>query len=51
METLGRQQLRTRETQARLLDAAEEIFVRDGFEGAQIQSSKPQETICSGRNL
>ena len=36
METLGRQQLRTRETQARLLDAAEEIFVRDGFEGAQL---------------
>jgi|SRR5580704_6126587 AcrR family transcriptional regulator len=36
METLGRQQLRTRETQARLLDAAEEIFVRDGFESAQL---------------
>jgi AcrR family transcriptional regulator len=36
METLGRQQLRTMETQARLLDAAEEIFVRDGFEGAQL---------------
>ena len=36
METLGRQQIRTRETQARLLDAAEEIFVRDGFESAQL---------------
>ena len=36
METLSRQQIRTRETQARLLDAAEEIFVRDGFESAQL---------------
>jgi AcrR family transcriptional regulator len=36
METLGRQQIRTRETQALLLDAAEEIFVRDGFESAQL---------------
>ena len=36
MKTLTRQQLRTRETQARLLDAAEEVFVRDGFEGAQL---------------
>src|ERR1700688_2164282 len=36
METLGRQQIRTRETQGRLLDAAEEIFVRDGFESAQL---------------
>ena len=36
METLGKQQIRTRETQARLLDAAEEIFVRDGFESAQL---------------
>src|SRR5260370_31234429 len=36
METLSKQQIRTRETQARLLDAAEEIFVRDGFEGAQL---------------
>jgi len=36
METQSRQQLRTRETQARLLDAAEEIFVRDGYGGAQL---------------
>ena len=36
METLSKQQLRTQETQARLLDAAEEVFVRDGFEGAQL---------------
>jgi AcrR family transcriptional regulator len=36
METSNRQQLRTRETQARLLDAAEEVFVRDGYEGAQL---------------
>jgi AcrR family transcriptional regulator len=36
METLTKQQLRTQETQARLLDAAENIFVRDGFEGAQL---------------
>jgi AcrR family transcriptional regulator len=36
METLTRQQLRIQETQARLLDAAEEIFIRDGFEGAQL---------------
>jgi AcrR family transcriptional regulator len=36
METLTRQQLRIQETQARLLDAAEEVFVRDGFEGAQL---------------
>lgn len=38
METLGKQQIRTRETQARLLDAAEEVFVRDGFEGAQLDA-------------
>lgn len=38
METLGKQQLRTRETQARLLDAAEEVFVRDGFGGAQLDA-------------
>ena len=31
-----RQQIRTRETQTRLLNAAEEVFVRDGFEGAQL---------------
>lgn len=36
METLSRQQLRTQETQKRLLDAAEEIFVRDGYEAAQL---------------
>ena len=36
METSNRQQLRTRETQSRLLDAAEEVFVRDGYEGAQL---------------
>ena len=35
-ETLSKQQLRTRETQARLLDAAEEVFVRDGYEAAQL---------------
>ena len=31
METLSKQQLRIKETQARLLDAAEEVFVRDGY--------------------
>ncbi|MFZ0395410.1 MAG: TetR family transcriptional regulator [Terracidiphilus sp.] len=36
METLSKQELRIRETQARLLDAAEEVFVRDGFEAAQL---------------
>lgn len=36
MQAPKRQQLRTRETQARLLDAAEEIFVRDGYEAAQL---------------
>src|SRR5271165_2690741 len=36
METLSKQQLRIRETQARLLNAAEEVFVRDGFESAQL---------------
>jgi AcrR family transcriptional regulator len=35
-ETLSRQQLRTQETQARLLNAAEEVFVRDGYEAAQL---------------
>jgi len=35
-ETLSRQQLRTQETQARLLSAAEEVFVRDGYEAAQL---------------
>ncbi len=37
METTNKQQLRTRETQGRLLDAAEEVFVRDGYEGAQLE--------------
>jgi len=36
METLSKQQLRTRETRARLLKAAEEVFVRDGYEAAQL---------------
>jgi AcrR family transcriptional regulator len=36
MEMLSKQQLRIKETQARLLDAAEEVFVRDGFESAQL---------------
>jgi AcrR family transcriptional regulator len=36
MEKLSRQQLRTRETQSRLLNAAEDIFVRDGYEAAQL---------------
>ena len=35
-ETLNKHQLRTQETQSRLLDAAEEVFVRDGYEGAQL---------------
>ena len=46
METLTRQQLRTQETQARLLQAAEEIFVRDGFEGAQLDEI----AIAAGRS-
>jgi AcrR family transcriptional regulator len=36
MEVLSKQQLRIQETQSRLLDAAEEVFVRDGYEGAQL---------------
>ncbi len=36
VEMLTRQQVRTKETQALLLRAAEDIFVRDGFEGAQL---------------
>lgn len=36
METQTKQQLRTNETQARILDAAEEVFVRDGYESAQL---------------
>jgi AcrR family transcriptional regulator len=35
-ETLSKQQIRTQETQARLLSAAEEVFVRDGYEAAQL---------------
>jgi len=38
MKTLTKQQLRTRETQLRLLDAAEKVFVKDGFEGAQLDA-------------
>ncbi len=33
---MSRQQLRTRETRKRLLDAAEQVFVRDGYEAAQL---------------
>lgn len=33
---LNKHQLRTEETHARLLQAAEEVFVRDGYEGAQL---------------
>jgi len=36
IETPSRQQLRTQETQTRLLDAAEEVFVREGYETAQL---------------
>lgn len=36
MQTLSKQQLRIQETQARLLNAAEEVFVRDGYEAAQL---------------
>lgn len=36
METQSKQQLRTTETRARLMDAAEEVFVRDGYESAQL---------------
>jgi AcrR family transcriptional regulator len=38
MEPLSKQQVRTRETQARLLAAAEEVFVRDGYENAQLDT-------------
>ncbi len=38
MQTLSKQQLRTQETQKRLLDAAEEVFVRDGYEAAQLDA-------------
>jgi AcrR family transcriptional regulator len=33
---LNKHQLRTEDTHARLLKAAEEVFVRDGYEGAQL---------------
>jgi AcrR family transcriptional regulator len=33
---LNKHQLRTEDTHARLLQAAEEVFVRDGYEGAQL---------------
>jgi len=36
VQTPTRQQLRTQETQSRLLDAAEEVFVREGYEAAQL---------------
>ena len=36
MEPLSKQQLRIQETQTRLLDAAADIFVRDGYEAAQL---------------
>ncbi len=38
MQPLTRQQLRTKETQTRLLNAAEEVFVRDGYEAAQLDA-------------
>src|SRR5947208_13610520 len=37
MQVMSKQQLRTQETQARLLNAAEEVFVRDGYEAAQLE--------------
>lgn len=36
MPTLDRYQVRSQKTLKRLLDAAEEVFVRDGFESAQM---------------
>lgn len=33
---LNKHQIRTRETHAKLINAAEQIFVRDGYEGAQL---------------
>jgi len=35
-EVLSKNQRRTKETQERLLEAAEEVFVRDGYDGAQL---------------
>jgi AcrR family transcriptional regulator len=36
MQKQNKQQLRTQETQSRLLDSAEKVFVRDGYESAQL---------------
>jgi AcrR family transcriptional regulator len=36
MQGLSKQQLRTQETLSRLLSAAEEVFVREGYEAAQL---------------
>jgi AcrR family transcriptional regulator len=36
MQTPSKQRLRTQETLKRLLDAAEKVFVRDGYEAAQL---------------
>jgi AcrR family transcriptional regulator len=38
VQTLTKQELRTKETRARLLDAAEAVFVRDGYESAQLDA-------------
>jgi AcrR family transcriptional regulator len=38
VKPLNKHQLKNRETHARLLKAAEEIFVRDGYEGAQLSA-------------
>ena len=46
METPTRQQVRTQETQTRLLNAAEKVFIRDGFEGAQLDEI----AITAGRS-
>jgi hypothetical protein len=35
-QTLNKNQSRTLETRKRLLEAAEEVFVRNGYEGAQL---------------
>ncbi len=36
MKQLNKQQMRTQETYSKLLEAAERVFVRDGYEGAQL---------------
>ena len=36
MQKQNKQQLRTQETQSRLLNSAEKVFVRDGYESAQL---------------